>query len=109
MNDVSVGVLQADPFPLDQPSRYMSYKPHKHSEDQLFEMLGSICGARSASREWFLTFTRWLVEGLGLVQGRIEPCLFTHPSSGLKVLLYDNLRGIKCGYLTFYPKMRSSF
>ena len=112
VNDVSVAFLQADPFPLDQPSRYVSYKPHRHSEDYLFEMLGTIYGARSASREWFLTFAKWLVEGLGLVQGKNEPCLSTHPSSGLKVLLYVDdciVRASKSVSLAFHEALEARF
>ena len=59
-NDVTVAFLQSDPYPSDQEPRYVGYTPHKGSLEWVFELLGSIYGQRSASREWFRTFSNWL-------------------------------------------------
>ena len=112
VNDVSVAFLQSIPFRKDQPPRYVGYKPHRDSKEWLFELLGSTYGSRSASREWFNTFSSWLKDSLGLVPGENEPCLFVHPTSGLKVLLYVDdciVRATKEVALAFHEALEQRF
>jgi len=105
LNDVSVAFLQSNPYPKDQAPRYVEYQPYAHSHKWLFELMGSIYGQRSASREWFKTISSWLISE-GFVgddsdqvcnhvtsaqshkRGRNEPCLFINPTTQMKVLLY---------------------
>ena len=61
LNDVSVAFLQSNPYPKDQAPRYVEYQPYAHSHKWLFELMGSIYGQRSASREWFKTISSWLI------------------------------------------------
>ena len=74
-NDVTVAFLQSDPCPSDQEPRYVGYTPHKGSLEWVFELLGSIYGQRSASREWFRTFSNWF-ENEGFEPCQNEPCFF---------------------------------
>ena len=59
----------------------------------MYELLGPLYGQRSASRRWYETIAGWLTAdvekgGAGFVQGKNEPCLFFHPVSKLKLVLY---------------------
>ena len=47
-------------------------------------------GQRSAPRAWYTTVTQWLVdpEGMGYEQGKNEPCLFVHPVTQHRIVLF---------------------
>ena len=91
--DISVAFLQSHPYTADEPSRYVSYKAYSDSIERVYELLGPLYGQRSASRRWYETIAGWLTAdvekgGAGFVQGKNEPCLFFHPVSKLKLVLY---------------------
>ena len=86
--DVSVAFLQADKYKPGETPRYVSYKPHAGGRDYLFRLLGPIYGQRSAPRAWYKTVIAWMVGEMGYVQGFNEPCVFVHPTTGHRVVLF---------------------
>jgi hypothetical protein len=51
-------------------------------------VLRSLYGLKQAARDWNSTCRQYLIEKLGFVQSRAEPCLFVHQSRPLRLLLY---------------------
>ena len=113
VNDVSVAFLQSHPYPPDQTPRYVSYEKYRNAVDSVFQLLGPIYGQRAASREWYHTLSGWLTsDEMGFVQGKNEPCLFTHPTTGLKIVIYvDDLlvRGSSIESSRFHTALESKF
>ena len=85
--DVSVAFLQSEEYDTTEQKRYVYFKPRAGVEPQYFRLRGSIYGQRSASKKWYQTISGYLVRQ-GFVAGIDEPCLFTHPETGLVVLIY---------------------
>ena len=86
--DVSVAFLQADAYKPGDPARYVEYKPYAGGRNYLFRLLGPIYGQRSAPRAWYKTVTAWLVSEMGYKAGFDEPCVFVHPTTGHRVVLF---------------------
>ena len=87
--DVSVAFLQANGYGPNERKRYCSYESYRGAGQRMYELLGPLYGQRSASRRWYETLAGWLTsEAVGFVQGKHEPCLFRHPVSGLRVVIY---------------------
>ena len=98
-NDVTVAFLQSDPYPSDQEPRYVGYTPHKGSLEWVFELLGSIYGQRSASREWFEPCQN-------------EPCLFINRKTNVKVVTFVDaviVRGSLEASNAFHDSLESKF
>ena len=57
--------------------------------ERVCELLGPLCGQRSASRAWYETVAGWLTsDEMGFVQGENEPCVFRNDGTGMRVVLY---------------------
>ena len=68
-------------------------------------------GQRSAPREWYTTVTAWMIQ-MGYTHGRNEPCLFVHPVSGHRVVLFSDdflCRGSKEVSEQFYAALSERF
>ena len=110
--DVSVAFLQADRYGPDEKPRYVSYKPYPGGPVYVFKLLGPIYGQRSAPRAWYETLTKFLTVDLGYIQGENEPCLFTHPETGLTMVIHvDDIlcRGSKKDSDEFYRLLANRF
>ena len=88
--DVSVAFLQSEEYGPDERPRYVSYKPFPGAREYVFQLRGPVYGQRSAPRAWYTTVTQWLVdpEGMGYEQGKNEPCLFVHPVTQHRIVLF---------------------
>lgn len=113
VNDVSVAFLQSDPYPPEQSPRFVSYDMYRNSVQHVFQLLGSIYGQRAASREWYYTLSRWLTsDEIGFVQAANEPCLFTHPVTGVKIVIYCDdflVRGSAVESAKFHSSLENKF
>jgi hypothetical protein len=110
--DVSVAFLQATEYGPDETPRYVSYDPYGDGSKYIFRLKGPIYGQRSAPRAWYKTITQWLVEEAGYVQGSNEPCVFLHPDTKHKIVLYvDDIlsRGSEQVTIEFYNKLMARF
>ena len=86
--DVSVAFLQSELYGPDETPRYVSYKPHAGAREYVFQLRGPVYGQRSAPRAWYSTVTQWLVQQMGYKQGKNEPCLFVHPVTQHRIVLF---------------------
>ena len=86
--DISVAFLQSELYGPDETPRYVSYKPHAGAREYVFQMTGPVYGQRSAPGAWYSTVTQWLVQQMGSKQGKNEPCLFIHPITQHRVVLF---------------------
>jgi len=62
--------------------------------------------------EWYNTLNTWLCEDMGFVPGKNDPCIFTHPTTGMKlVTVVDDIlcRGSKEQSDLFYKAMAIRF
>jgi hypothetical protein len=120
--DISVAFLQSDSY-NDGITRYVKYKPHKYSPWRYFLLTGPIYGQRSCARQWYDTVVKWLTEEQGFVRvndetsknfirGENEPCVFTNPATGMKLILYvDDIlcRGSSDETKSFYDAIKNRF
>ena len=86
--DVSVAFLQSELYGPDETPRYVSYKPYAGAREYVFQLRGPVYGQRSAPRAWYSTVTQWLVQQMGYKQGKNEPCLFIHPVTQHRIVLF---------------------
>ena len=140
--DVSVAFLQSDLYGPSDMKRYVSLRSHPGSPVHVFELRGPIYGQRSAPRAWNKTLTKWLTDpecsvdggggdtdggdvaatdgeiewsegrGMGYVQARNDPCLFTHPITGHQLVIWvDDIlcRGTVADSVDFYNRLGSRF
>ena len=64
---------------------------------RVFKLLGSLYGQRDAPVRWHKTIVKWLVSQ-GFVQSKNDVCLFRHPTTRVKVLIWVDdilMRGVK--------------
>jgi len=85
--DVSVAFLQSDGYTPEEAVRYCRWTQYKGAPEKYYQLLGPLYGQRSAGRRWFETLSAWLIQD-GFVQGSNDPCLFTHSTTGLVVVVY---------------------
>ena len=85
--DVSVAFLQSAEYGPDETPRYVSYRLYAGAREVVCQLRGPVYGQRSAPREWYKTMTAWTIH-MGYKQGRNEPCLFVHPVTWHRVVLF---------------------
>jgi hypothetical protein len=111
--DVSVAFLQSEEYGPNEPPRYVSYKPYKESREYVFQLRGPVYGQRSAPRAWYKTVVAWLVSPeVGFDQGKNEPCVFNHPVTGMRIVLFCDdflCRGSKEVTDKFYKDLTDKF
>ena len=110
--DVSTAFLQADEYPTDMPPRYVYYQPYPGASKQYYILRGCLYGQRTSGMEWYNTLNTWLCEDMGFVPGKNDPCIFTHPTTGMKlVTVVDDIlcRGSKEQSDLFYKAMAIRF
>jgi hypothetical protein len=86
--DVSVAFLQSELYGPHETPRYVSYKPYAGAREYGFQLRGPVYGQRNAPRAWYSTVTQWIVQEMGYKQGKNEPCLFVHPVTPHRVVLF---------------------
>ena len=86
--DVSVAFLQSTEYGTDEAPRYVSYKPYAGAREYLFQLRGPVYGQRSAPRAWYSIVSEWLIDDMGYRQGKNEPCVFRHPETGHRLVLF---------------------
>ena len=113
--DVSVAFLQSDEFGSDEPDRFVSYKAWKEAATEVYRLKGPLYGQRSASRRWYETISRWLLQQ-GFEQSANEPCIFRkrgqRGSEDLLAALYvDDLlvRGTMSDSESFHSSLSNRF
>ena len=109
--DVSVAFLQSEEYGPDETPRYVSYRPYAGAREFVCQLRGPVYGQRSAPREWYKTVTAWMIQ-MGYKQGRNEPCLFVHPVTEHRVLLFCDdflCRGSKEVSEQFYAALAKRF
>ena len=97
VGDVATAFLKGDLYAESDRPRYVTHREYRGSKLRVFRLRGSLYGQRDAPVRWFKTFSTWLTEQ-GFVQSKNDVCLFRHPVTRVKVLLWvdDNLaRGVK--------------
>ena len=97
IGDVATAFLKGDEYTDTDRPRYVVYREYRGSKLRVFKLRGSLYGQRDAPVRWFATFSRWLV-GKGFVQCKNDVCLFRHPVTRVKVLLWvDDIlaRGVR--------------
>ena len=110
--DVSVAFLQADEYGPGDAPRYVSYKPHGESEEYVFKLRGPVYGQRSAPRAWYETVRAWMVSEMGYDQACNDKCLFVHPETGHRVVLFVDdflCRGSVESSKGFYEALKGRF
>jgi hypothetical protein len=107
--DVTTAFLQAEAYGPEDPVRYVSYKPHKHSATEYYQLTGVLYGQRSASLRWFKTLSEWLVQQ-NFEQGQNDPCIF-HKRDLTVVAYVDDLicRGSPEASKAFYKALEQRF
>ena len=109
--DVSVAFLQSEEYGPDETPRYVSYRPYAGAREFVCQLRGPVYGQRSAPREWYKTVTAWMIQ-MGYKQGRNEPCLFVHPVTAHRVVLFCDdflCRGSKEVSEQFYAALSERF
>ena len=69
-------------------------------------------GQRSAPRAWYSTVSEWLVDEMGYKQGRNEPCVFRHPETDHRIVLFCDdflCRGSRTVSEQFYAALADKF
>jgi hypothetical protein len=110
--DVSVAFLQADEYGPNEPPRYVSYKPFAESPEYVFRLRGPVYGQRSAPRAWYETVRAWMVHEMGYAQAFNDRCLFVHPVTNHRVVLFVDdflCRGSRESSELFYSALKSRF
>ena len=92
VGDVATAFLKGDAYGPSERPRYVVYCAYRGARLRVFQLKGSLYGQRDAPVRWFKTFSGWLVSQ-GFVQCKNDVCLFKHPVTRVKVLLWvdDNL------------------
>ena len=110
--DISVAFLQSEEYGPDETPRYVSYRPFAGAREYVFQLRGPVYGQRSAPRAWYATVTQWLVQEMGYEQGKNEPCLFVHPETQHRIVLFSDdflCRGSREVSEKFYAALAERF
>ena len=92
IGDVATAFFKGDAYDSSERPRYVVYCAYRGARLRVFQLKRSLCGQRDAPVRWFKTFSEWLTSQ-GYVQCKNDVCLFIHPITRVKVLLWvdDNL------------------
>ena len=92
LGDVATAFLKGEEYSEGDRPRYVVYREFRGSKLRVFKLRGSLYGQRDAPVRWFATFSGWLKDK-GFTQCKNDVCLFRHPVTRVKVLLWvdDNL------------------
>ena len=93
IGDVATAFLKGDEYSETDRPRYVTYRQYRGSKLRVFRLKGSLYGQRDAPVRWFKTIRDWLVDEKGFDQCKNDVCLFRHPVTKVKLLLWvdDNL------------------
>ena len=93
IGDVATAFLKGDEYSESDRPRYVTYRQYRGSKLRVFRLKGSLYGQRDAPVRWFKTIRDWLVDEKGFDQCKNDVCLFRHPETKVKLLLWvdDNL------------------
>ena len=85
--DVSGAFLQSHAFP-EHERHYLKFKDPVSKDWRYFRQLVPVYGQNSAPVRWLQTLFPFLVDTLGFVQGKNDPCIFYHPDRQVRLLCY---------------------
>ena len=93
IGDVATAFLKGDEYSETDRPRYVTYRQYRGSKLRVFRLKGSLYGQRDAPVRWFKTIRDWLVDEKGFDRCKNDVCLFRHPVTKVKLLLWvdDNL------------------
>ena len=109
--DFDVAFLQANGFAVNEPTRHVSYRPHPGYPEKIYELTGPLYGSDDAPMRFFNTVAQWLI-AMGFTQGKNDPCMFMHETTGVQVGLHvdDGLvRGTQTAVDSFYTDLAVRF
>ena len=112
VGDVATAFLKGDEYGDKDRPRYVVYREFRNSKLRVFKLRGSLYGQRDAPVRWYATFARWLIDEKGFVQSKNDVCLFRHPVTRVKVLLWvdDNMaRGLRKYTDIFWKEVDAKF
>ncbi len=135
--DISKAFLMADEYPDSDEPRYCYFSMYKGGPKMVWRLKGPLYGSRDSPKLWFESIRRFMltvqwmgekgfvlddaVKGLGepvggvdngFEQGLNEPCVFTHPVTGLIVVLFvDDIitRGMPEVTTQFYETLNETY
>ena len=97
LGDIATAFLKGDDYkPTDRP-KYVAYQQYRGASLRVFKLRGSLYGQRDAPVRWHKSLVRWLLSQ-GFVQSKNDVCLFRHPISRVKVLVWVDdvfMRGVR--------------
>ena len=97
LGDIATAFLKGEDYkPTDRP-RYVAYQQYRGAPLRVFKLRGSLHGQRDAPVRWHKTMVKWLLSE-GFVQSKNDVCLFRHPATRVKVLVWVDdvmMRGIR--------------
>jgi hypothetical protein len=97
LGDITTAFLKGEDYkPTDRP-RYVAYQQYRGASLRVFKLRGSLYGQRDAPVRWHKSMVKWLLSQ-GFVQSKNDVCLFRHPVSRVKVLVWVDdvlMRGIR--------------
>ena len=97
IGDVRTAFLKGDEYDKSDRPRYVVYQQYRGGPLRVFKLRGSLYGQRDAPVRWHKTIVKWLVSQ-GFVQSKNDVCLFRHPTTRVKVLIWVDdvlMRGVK--------------
>ena len=108
--------LQSIRYPPDAPPKHIVFKHPISGEMLYYRQLGPIYGENSAPKHWENTLFGFLTEcgenGCGLVRGKNEPCVLSHHTRELTVIVYVDdilVDGAEGDIKWFFGKLDSRF
>ena len=111
LGDVATAFLKGEEYlPGDKP-RYVVYSQYRGASLRVFKLRGSLYGQRDAPVRWHKTMVKWLVSQ-GFVQSKNDVCLFRHPVTRVKVLVWVDdvlMRGVRARTDTLWKALNAKF
>ena len=112
VGDVATAFLKGEEYSETDRPRYVVYREYRGSKLRVFRLRGSLYGQRDAPIRWFDTIRKWLVLEKGFTQCKNDVCLFRHPVTRVKLLLWvDDIfaRGVRNHTDAFWTEVNARF